>query len=321
MSNRKAESQKTRARKTRAPDRAERPEPKKKRSLRLIGLLAVAGLVMSAILTLVLLEGPDAQGQRPGQAQPGGESTVPKTGNVKAAASAPQKASEPSSPPPQAAVEATVPVLMPALPAAPSPEPVPALERSVDAVPAEPTVMSQATVPLPAKPEAVSEPEPQKVSPPIPDPRPQLKARTAPAPALPWQGEAKPKAEKPPVVANLPRQGTSEPVRLPSRSDVRGWIRSTAREFVGGVDADGLPLYRFDIWLEAPEGVRAQIQQVSYEYLAPSAKPPLQNSNDSKSGFRVKFGAAACAEKARIMLTMNDGNTRKVNVDGCQILH
>ena len=324
MSNRKAESQKSRARKTRAPDEGTPPKPKKMSRLRLMGLLAIAGLVVSALATLFLLEGPDVQGQQSGQ---GGESTVSKDGETQIAVPEQTKAPAPSSPlpqavvetpKPQAAVETTVPV--PALPSTPD---APALTRGLGAAPApaEPAVISQATVPLPGNPESPTDARQQTASPPIPDPRPQPDAGTAPAQALPWQGQPKPNAKKPPVVANLPPQATTENVRLPSRSDVRGWAKSTAREFVGGVDADGLPLYRFDIWIDAPKDVLTQIQQVSYEYLAPSAQPAAQKSNDVQNGFRVKFGAAACAEKARITLTMIDGNERKVDVDGCRILN
>lgn len=141
----------------------------------------------------------------------------------------------------------------------------------------------------------------------------------APQISLPWQsGDTGARNET--QLAALPPEA-SEPVDLPGRSEIRGWARSAAREFVGGVDADGMPLYRFDVWLDAPENIRAQIRSVTYEYRAPSAKPSAQSSSDTGSGFRVKFGAAACAEKATITVVMKDGQERSVDVNGCRILN
>ncbi len=151
----------------------------------------------------------------------------------------------------------------------------------------------------------------------MPEPKPR------PAPALPWQQEvtvaAKPDDARPArqPAAPLDRVRAS----LPSRSELRSWVKSNAREFVGGVDADGMPLYRFDLWLEAPEDLRSQVRAVSYAYRAPSAQPPEQSSSDAKNGFRVKFGAASCAEKATVTLTLKDGRERSVTVDGCRILN
>ncbi len=74
-------------------------------------------------------------------------------------------------------------------------------------------------------------------------------------------------------------------------------------------------------WLEPPASLSQRIRKVSYAYVAPSAKPTQQSSSDSASGFRVKFGAAACAEKATVTLSLDDGREQQVDVDGCKILN
>lgn len=116
-------------------------------------------------------------------------------------------------------------------------------------------------------------------------------------------------------------QADSRPESLPTSSQVRDWIRSQAREFVGGVDSEGMPLYRFELWLEAPEAARERIRSVSYEYPAPSADPPEQSSGEAQSGFRVRFAAAACAEQATVRLVMDDGREQTVDFDGCRALN
>lgn len=123
-------------------------------------------------------------------------------------------------------------------------------------------------------------------------------------------------------VARAPDPAASaSPVALPSEETLGSWARAQAREFVGGVDENGNILYRFDVWLEMPEAVRKEAVSVAYAFDAPSATPPEQTSNDASSGFRVKFGGAACAQTVRISMTFADGRTRDAEVDGCKILN
>lgn len=128
-----------------------------------------------------------------------------------------------------------------------------------------------------------------------------------------------PKSEKP---VEPPKPEAIEPVdTMPKPDTIKGWIRAQAREFVGGVDAEGLPLYRFDIWLDMPDDVRERAISVAYVFDAPSAQPPEQTSKDAKSGFRVKFGGAACAKTIAVTVTFADEQTRKVIVDGCEVMN
>lgn len=108
---------------------------------------------------------------------------------------------------------------------------------------------------------------------------------------------------------------------LPAPEIIEGWIRIQAREFVGGVDAEGIPLYRFDIWLEMPDDIKTQAKSVAYVFDAPSAQPPEQSSENAKNDFRVKFGGAACAKTVVVTVKFADEQTRKVTVDGCEIVN
>lgn len=128
-----------------------------------------------------------------------------------------------------------------------------------------------------------------------------------------------PKSEKPmePPKPEEPKSVST----IPAPEIIKGWIRAQAREFVGGVDAEGIPLYRFDIWLEMPDDVKKQAKSVAYVFDAPSAQPPEQSSKDSKNGFRVKFGGAACAKSLAVTVTFADEQMRKVIVDGCEIVN
>ncbi len=287
-----------------APKRSRRP------NVGLILGLGLLGTIISVLLILVLVGGPDRQRE---SAASGGLTVVEKA---------------PPAPVPEVPPVTAAP---PALPPTPSWQPQPGAEAKPAGGPAvapateAPPTPGNAIAPTPAAPTAEPAPDPP---PPLPQVRPAPPAPPAPQtarsePALPWQTPPRADAPRtlPPVAAAPPRPTDGAVPRLPGNAELRSWVRSSAREFVGGVDADGMPLYRFDVWLEMPSALRPRVRLVSYQYRAPSAKPPVQSSSDAASGFRVKFGAAACAEKAVVTLVLIDGRQRQVDVDGCRILN
>lgn len=136
------------------------------------------------------------------------------------------------------------------------------------------------------------------------------------APSSPVEKQTSP--PEPPA----PKIETTEPeFTLPGEDTIKSWFRGTAREFVGGVDAEGIPLYRFDVWLEMPDDMREHTVSAAYTVDAPSAQPPAQTSKDAKTGFRIKFGGAACAKTIALTLTFSDGKSRAVEVEGCSIIN
>lgn len=295
MSNRKAESRKSNTRKVKAEDGA-RPRKSARPNFRLVAGAALFGAIISLLLLLFMLEGPETVTRD----QDGGITVVEKT--------------------PLAAVrpESEIAARKPAPAAVPQPDPAKA-EQPIPRLPA-PALPETS---LPSQQQPVKEQGAARSAAPVPLPQPQPEPQRVNVPALPWQQETKPAGNAGTARPASPPRGETGRVRasLPSRSELKSWIRSNAREFVGGVDADGMPLYRFDLWLDAPAAMRAQVRTVSYAYLAPSAQPAEQSSSDAKNGFRVKFGAAACAEKATVTLLLVDGRERRVTVDGCRILN
>lgn len=308
MSNRKVESRKPSTRKVRAADGA-RPRKSARPNFRFVAGTTIFGAVASLFLLLVMLEGPGGAAQNADVAgSGGGVSVVEKTLQPRRIAgesgTRPEPVAEQQPDPKPQAVSPQQAALAPVT--------IPPANSEADAQPAAPPspqaqpVISQQPAP-PAAP--VSQPEP--------------KSKNAATPVLPWQQKTTVAGSASETrLASLPPETEARiQASLPSRSELRSWVKSNAREFVGGVDADGMPLYRFDVWLEAPSDLRAQVQRVSYAYLAPSAQPAEQSSSDAKSGFRVKFGAASCAEKATVTLTLIDGRERSATVDGCRILN
>ena len=218
-----------------------------------------------------------------------------------------------------------------------------------EVVPAAPEQTAAATNPA-AAPVVAPEPqppvEPEPISAPAPEPQPDVAVPSQPAPpnpvrkpgatqqpaasppdqsdppkrTLPWQipGET---AGLPPEPKPRPAPDTSGGNELPSASAVRGWVKSQAWEFLGGVDAQGNILYRFEVWLEAPQNELKAIKSVAYEYDAPSATPKSRESDRPSGGFRVRFGGLACAKEISIVLTMADGRKQQTKVDGCQVLN
>jgi hypothetical protein len=107
---------------------------------------------------------------------------------------------------------------------------------------------------------------------------------------------------------------------LPTASELEGWVKSQAREFVGGVDEAGNILYRFDVWLEPPAAQKQRMVAVDYAFDAPSAQPANQASKNRETGFRVKFGGLSCARSVAVTVTFDNGEQRAAEVDGCRIL-
>lgn len=185
---------------------------------------------------------------------------------------------------------------------APSPPPVPVIQP--------PKVKQEVqTAPTPVKPEPIAPIFKQQIS-------------TAPAPVAKPVQKPKPVARPKVDIARLPPEPTpGRRVGLPSKSEIRDWVKSQAWEFLGGVDEAGNILYRFEVWLEAPSNTLKAIKSVSYVYDAPSATPPSRNSDLSSRGFRVRFGGKSCAQEITVTLTMSDGRSRRAVVDGCRALN
>ena len=149
----------------------------------------------------------------------------------------------------------------------------------------------------------------------------QRESRTQAAPPAPVKKRIRPPPAEP-RVARLPAPTAPAGVSaLPSKSDIGGWLKSQAWEFLGGVDEQGNILYRFEVWLEAPSGVLGAIKQVSYVYDAPSATPEIRRSGKAQGGFRVRFGGLICARKVTIEVTMADGRSTRAVADGCKALN
>jgi hypothetical protein len=195
-------------------------------------------------------------------------------------------------------VEESIPAPSPASVLAPSPDPV-----------------------LPKKPpETKTVLLPPELAPPGPARKPQI---TIP-PDIESEPEQKPKPlikPKTDVARLTPEPAPGGRVDLPSKSDIREWLKSQAWEFLGGVDEAGNILYRFEVWLDVPSDTLLAVKSVSYVYDAPSATPPSRDSDISDGGFRVRFGGMSCAQKVTVKLTMSDGRSRRAVVDGCRALN
>jgi len=156
----------------------------------------------------------------------------------------------------------------------------------------------------------------------------------APPQPQPQQRDAAPRAypdapgnlisPTPQASAEKPAEQTTKtatiPSSLPSTDEIKGWVKSQAREFVGGVDDAGNILYRFDVWLEPPADQKQRIAAVDYAFDAPSATPATRASADRESGFRVHFGGLSCARSLAVTVTFDNGETREAEVNGCRAL-
>lgn len=195
-----------------------------------------------------------------------------------------------------------------------------------ESIPAPSPAPVQAPLPVPDMPKKPPEPKTVLLPPELAPPEPLRKPQKTIPPDIQSGPEQKPKPQTKPKtdVARLTPEPAPAPggrVDLPSKSDIREWLKSQAWEFLGGVDEAGNILYRFEVWLDAPPDTLRAVKSVSYVYDAPSATPPSRDSDTSDGGFRVRFGGMSCAQKVTVKLTMSDGRSRRAVVDGCRALN
>lgn len=147
-------------------------------------------------------------------------------------------------------------------------------------------------------------------------------AQSTPTEVLPWdQIEPEPFTPNGPAKPATPDHASAAPapVQLPAGGDAQGWVKAKASAVAGGVDEHGRPLYRFELWVEPPAEVKQRLVAVAYDFDAPSAEPRTQESTEQQTGFRVRFGGLACADKITLTLKFDDGQQQQVAVDGCKI--
>lgn len=113
-------------------------------------------------------------------------------------------------------------------------------------------------------------------------------------------------------------QAILAPARLPASGDVEAWVKAKATEIKGEDRARAL--YHFEFWLDAPEDVKRRLVAVAYEFNTPAVMPQSQVSSEQNTGFRVRAGGLACADKVTITLKFSDGQSQQVAVDGCRLL-
>jgi hypothetical protein len=110
----------------------------------------------------------------------------------------------------------------------------------------------------------------------------------------------------------------SRPAELQAEAKVAAWVKAKATE-VKGIER-ARPLYHFEFWLEAPEGVRGSLASVAYEFNTPAVMPQSQMSREKETGFRVSAGGLVCADKVTVTLRFRDGRSQRVEVDGCKLV-
>jgi hypothetical protein len=171
--------------------------------------------------------------------------------------------------------------------------------------------------------EAQQDDKPKEEKPPAPKP---FDADSKAREVLPWDevepvpftalDSAAPATPEASVAANAaPRPS---PMPLPPSGEVEGWVKAQASE-IKGEDRDR-PLYHFELWLDAPAEVRKRLVAVAYDFNTPAVQPQSQVSSEEETGFRVRVGGLACADKITVTLTFKDGRSQQVAVDGCRLL-
>ncbi len=82
----------------------------------------------------------------------------------------------------------------------------------------------------------------------------------------------------------------------------------------------GRPLYDFEFWLEPPAEIKQRLLAVAYDFSTPAVMPQSQVSSEQNTGFRIRVGGLACADKITLTLKFKDGQSQQVAIDGCKLL-
>jgi len=163
---------------------------------------------------------------------------------------------------------------------------------------------------------SISTPDPS-LDEPASDKKPprQTLRNSTPTEELPWDDTV------PVPLSQLVPQASAEsaPASPLQAGDMQAWVKSKAAALAGGVDDRGRPLYRFELWVEPPADVKQRLVAVAYDFGSPSAQPRTQESREHETGFRVRYGSLACADKITLTLKFNDGKSQQVAVDGCKL--
>ena len=122
-------------------------------------------------------------------------------------------------------------------------------------------------------------------------------------------------AEEP--TPSAPQPTLVQPVKLPESREVEGWVKTKATQIKG--EDRGRPLFHVELWLEPPEQVKQRLVAVAYDFNTPAVMPQTQISSEKKTGFRVRVGGLACADKITVTLKFNDGQSQQVALDGCKL--
>jgi len=142
---------------------------------------------------------------------------------------------------------------------------------------------------------------------------------------LPWDAVEPvpfaPLADAPEATGSVPQGGKKtaavQPVDLPNDGQVESWVKAKATE-IKGLEHER-PLYHFELWLEPPADVKRRLVGVAYAFSTPAIMPQQQASSDQASGFRISAGGLACADEIALTLRFDDGQTQKVDLDGCKL--
>jgi hypothetical protein len=113
------------------------------------------------------------------------------------------------------------------------------------------------------------------------------------------------------------RTAALQPVNLPNDGQIESWVKAKATE-IKGLERER-PLYHFELWLEPPADVKRRLVGVAYAFSTPAVMPQQQASSDQASGFRISAGGLACADEITLTLRFDDGQTQKVDLDGCKL--
>jgi hypothetical protein len=267
---------------------------------------AVLGLSTGAIgipgLILFEIAGGDRAPAR------GGETVIAKAGSATAQQPRPARLAPAQAPSHRAPASSD-----PAAPDKPAPEPN--LAGLAD-IPLDPPPKSE------PKPEEGSQDRPPKAfSPEAAKGREELPWDAVKPFPLPSDETASPMPENgsAPAATEAPAQAP-KPARLPlpAAAEVESWVKAKATPIKG--EDRGRPLYDFEFWLDPPAEIKQRLVAVAYDFSTPAVMPQSQVSSEQTTGFRIRVGGLACADKITLTLKFKDGQSQQVAIDGCKLL-
>src|SRR5258706_2336087 len=97
-------------------------------------------------------------------------------------------------------------------------------------------------------------------------------------------------------------------------------LQASAKALTGQKTADGKPIYRFSIYVNASPEVLQNITKVTYDFNHPTFHQPHREATDRANNFQIQYIGWGCLSPVDVKVYLKDGTTQSIPFDMCKSL-